>query len=629
MVTGTGTSGDPFVLSTFADLELIGTTGYALSAYYKLGADIDASATQNPAYNGGAGWLPIGISGTSFSGYFDGNGYTISNLYINRPTTNNVGFIGYFTGDSKYLKNLNITNANIIGQENVGILIGYFTCDHMETGLEISDCISSGNITGSISTGGIIGNSRRGSITRCSSTADIVGGQNVGGIIGQGGEKYSSLSLRVTITYPSYRGTITATGDTIGMIAGYGACITVTDTNISTATLNASPTSSNVGGICGYAYISDFTRCTCSINISGYNCVGGIVGNEQGDGTTSYCVTTGNISGNSSVGGICGNVGHAYSVLRYYTTITQCKSTGNITATTSNAGGIFGAGRTYLSHSYSTSSVTCPTSCGGAGGTLTQGSITKCYSTGLITGTTNAKGFLGVNSGGSSSDCYWDIETSGKTTSAVGTGKTTVEMQTESTFVDWDFVNTWTSTDPCDRLQILSSHLNEVYTGALAAQPTPANVSLEGYDFSLLMGSGVIGAVGNLLISGLTGEVLVEMVIVAPSGEVFMSGINPYLPQEGDIELYDLTPKKIAKKFVSYVKFKLKTPDDNTFLIKTAKAKMDNETIPITITRNGTAVNTCQMTIDTNHLRDGWKKLDITIIIEGNSNQFRRYIRIL
>jgi len=89
------------------------------------------------------------------------------------------------------------------------------------------------------------------------------------------------------------------------------------------------------------------------------------------------------------------------------------------------------------------------------------------------------------------------------------------------------------------------------------------------------------------------------------------------------------TKKKIAKKFVSYVKFKLKTPDDNTFLIKTAKAKMDNETIPITITRNGTAVNTCQMTIDTNHLRDGWKKLDITIIIEGNSNQFRRYIRIL
>ncbi|CAG8774428.1 11057_t:CDS:1, partial [Racocetra persica] len=166
-------------------------------------------------------------------------------------------------------------------------------------------------------------------------------------------------------------------------------------------------------------------------------------GNERGNGTTSYCVTTGNISGNSSVGGICGNVGHSYGALKYYTRITQCKSTGNITATTSNAGGIFGAGRTYLSHSYSTSSVSCPTSCGGVGGTLTQGSITKCYSTGLITGTTNAKGFLGVNSGGSSSGCYWDIETSGKTTSAVGTGKTTTEMKTQSTFTDWDFETIW------------------------------------------------------------------------------------------------------------------------------------------------------------------------------------------
>jgi len=40
-------------------------------------------------------------------------------------------------------------------------------------------------------------------------------------------------------------------------------------------------------------------------------------------------------------------------------------------------------------------------------------------------------------------DCFWDIQTSGQAASAGGTGKTTAEMQTASTFLDagWDFVD--------------------------------------------------------------------------------------------------------------------------------------------------------------------------------------------
>ena len=38
---------------------------------------------------------------------------------------------------------------------------------------------------------------------------------------------------------------------------------------------------------------------------------------------------------------------------------------------------------------------------------------------------------------------YWDEETSGKTTSASGVGKTTEQMQQEATFVLWDFANIW------------------------------------------------------------------------------------------------------------------------------------------------------------------------------------------
>jgi hypothetical protein len=43
------------------------------------------------------------------------------------------------------------------------------------------------------------------------------------------------------------------------------------------------------------------------------------------------------------------------------------------------------------------------------------------------------------------SDCFWDTQTSGQSTSAAGTGKTTAEMKTLSTFTDagWDFTDIW------------------------------------------------------------------------------------------------------------------------------------------------------------------------------------------
>ena len=49
------------------------------------------------------------------------------------------------------------------------------------------------------------------------------------------------------------------------------------------------------------------------------------------------------------------------------------------------------------------------------------------------------------NSGRDVINSYWDIETSGQTTSAGGTGKTTAEMQTASTFLEagWDFIEIW------------------------------------------------------------------------------------------------------------------------------------------------------------------------------------------
>lgn len=72
-------------------------------------------------------------------------------------------------------------------------------------------------------------------------------------------------------------------------------------------------------------------------------------------------------------------------------------------------------------------------------------SISNCYSTGSVSGSSYVGGMAGINYSGSISSSFWDEDASGQTTSDGGTGKTTVEMKTLSTFTaaSWDFVEIW------------------------------------------------------------------------------------------------------------------------------------------------------------------------------------------
>jgi hypothetical protein len=77
--SGSGTAGDPYIITTVGQLQEMKNN---LSAHYALGKDIDASETVN--WNGGAGFEPVGTSASTFAGSLDGRGYKITNLYINR-----------------------------------------------------------------------------------------------------------------------------------------------------------------------------------------------------------------------------------------------------------------------------------------------------------------------------------------------------------------------------------------------------------------------------------------------------------------------------------------------------------------------------------------------------------------
>jgi filamentous hemagglutinin family protein len=170
-------------------------------------------------------------------------------------------------------------------------------------------------------------------------------------------------------------------------------------------------------------------------NITGQTSVGGLVGYNTGSVSNSY--STGAVTGTSAfdAGGLVGYNGG---------TISNSYSTVAVTGVY-YVGGLVGYNEGTITNSYSTATVNGNTYVGGLVGRLnTGGSITNSYSTGVVDGFALVGGLVGYNYGvGPIVNSYWDTDTSLQNISDGGTGKTTAEMQTPSTFVGWDFGTTW------------------------------------------------------------------------------------------------------------------------------------------------------------------------------------------
>ncbi|MEN6308811.1 MAG: SdrD B-like domain-containing protein [Anaerohalosphaeraceae bacterium] len=215
-------------------------------------------------------------------------------------------------------------------------------------------------------------------------------------------------------------------GSYAGGLTAWQEAGTITDC-YSTGMVVASSTSTYVGGLVGRSS-GTITRCSSEGTISATSTVaaayaGGLVGFLTSNTLSSACSTasvTASSASNAYAGGLAG--------LQTASTITSCFSTGPVHASspTAYAGGQVGFQ--------------------GAGTTLQ-----KCYSTGLVTAaaaTAYQGGLLGSKSG-DVTNSFWDTQTSGQSTSAGGTGKTTAQMQTQATFANagWDFTNTWRMCD--------------------------------------------------------------------------------------------------------------------------------------------------------------------------------------
>ncbi|MHC4112769.1 MAG: GLUG motif-containing protein [Planctomycetota bacterium] len=195
-----------------------------------------------------------------------------------------------------------------------------------------------------------------------------------------------------------------------------------------------------VGGLVGDSE-GAITNSYSTGSVSGYERVGGLVG-EHGSGsddiiTTSYA--TGSVTGNDSIGGLVGC---------NYGTISTSYSTGSV-AGDRYVGGLVGENDCTITNSYSTGSVSGDYYVGGlVGENSSDGIITNCYSKGSVTGNYSVGGLVGYDREGSYTKSFWD-KTVNSLLTGIGNavdpnvfGESTTNMQTESTFTDagWDFV---------------------------------------------------------------------------------------------------------------------------------------------------------------------------------------------
>jgi hypothetical protein len=234
---GAGTASNPYQIATLDQLNAV--RNY-LSAHFIQTANIDASATTG--WNSGAGWLPI----PNFAGKYNGDGHTVSNLYISRAGTANVGLFGQTNAGSE-IKDIGLINVDITGGTGTGGFVGYSRGT-------VKNSFAKGSVKSSTGswTGGFVGYAFTGStITNCYSNVEVTrlaGGTETANIGGFCGRLYNSPMTNCYSTGGvNYEGTTNPTNK--GFVGGVGTGITMSGNFWNTETSGQATTGGTATGL--------------------------------------------------------------------------------------------------------------------------------------------------------------------------------------------------------------------------------------------------------------------------------------------------------------------------------------------------------------------------------------------
>ncbi len=500
-------SGDVIEIDTPEELAKIGVDKeYPLDGNYILTADINLGGSAENL------WNPIeGPNGEAFTGTFDGDGHTISGLYINNGDSVYAGLFGY-VGAGGMIKGLTVEGKITISGSDlcVGGIAGFVDgtevsemsvltdSDDSETG--IIDCTSKVTINvtyngpSGLSVGGIVGSCGGATISGCKNCGDVsvVGTResdivNIGGIVGYSGSSTiirnccNTGAVSVQDADYVYAGGVMGYNNEYSDVSNCYNTGAVSAQNVEDAAL---------GGVVGYNYDDDESTVSNCYNTGAVNAedaeyanLGGVVG--ENDGSVSNCYNTGDLTAENveyaSVGGVVGLVNSGGKV-------SNCYNTGDVSAKASSGD----------SSEDSAGDELPPVMAGGVVGYNSYGEVTDCYNTGDVSGQGNSEagtdegyppavagGVVGYNSSYCTvSNCYSIGTVSGENTEGASVGGvvgykgggtvtycyyleqdnlpgigyggdsdddasplTKEEFADTYSFTDWNFTNTWTIVD--------------------------------------------------------------------------------------------------------------------------------------------------------------------------------------
>ncbi len=382
--SGSGTENDPYLIFNPIQLNQLRNFLNQEGVYFKLMSDIDLTEfleDENPDQ----GWQPV-----FFQGILDGNGKTISGLWINRGSNDYIGLFGYTSKAT--VKNLTVVANTIAGKANVGGISGY------SDNSTFDNVSFSGKIQGASIVGGISGLSNNSTFSNVSFSGKIQGASYVGGVIGHSNGNLTMTDITANVE-------VSASGDYVGGVIGRymdGYTLTVSRCHVYNSKISGN---NYVGGACGEIEVnkyngSSLSFCYIYANITGNDRVGGICGSSGTESCNTInmnnCGFIGNLIGGTYVGGL---IGYNKISRQDNFSLQNSFAIGTIYASGDYSGGLVGLDEGYK----------CD--CNGNGyydidDYLYHNDILNCYFSGSISGQNYTAGLVGYKQYGTISNSY-------------------------------------------------------------------------------------------------------------------------------------------------------------------------------------------------------------------------------
>ncbi|WP_428242117.1 hypothetical protein [Gynuella sp.] len=412
---------------------------------YELVSDLDFGSNgagllygEGDFWNDGYGWEPIGSELDPFAAVFNGNGHTISNLFIDRVEEDHVGLFGVISSQpykGAGVINLELQRVIVFGNNKVGGIVGAIENAYENEDVTLSGCTVNGVVSGETYVGGLVGYLLASSGAQVQlfnnvSKILVIGADYTGGMVGYSGAGTGSVDAQTRVNLTDNHVTGQASGNSkVGGLVGNLASDNSGGPGISSAVHLAESQAdviisgdTDVGGLVGRAIGNGFEN-TLTISSSKANGIvigreenaGGLIGQlEAGDyayvGVSSVSAR-GYTQGQQTVGGLIGYAVSGYAGMSISDAYARAGVHGN-----DQVGGLIGVTKLYSYEAYF--------------------DISNTYATGPVIGQTNIGGLVGealdgelsweqVNVTGS----YWDTNTTGLKKSAKGEGATSAELK--------------------------------------------------------------------------------------------------------------------------------------------------------------------------------------------------------